>query len=44
LTKFGRFLQPILDQLRRDNPDRAAEFDRELLETYNVQLDEPQAK
>ncbi len=42
LTKFGRFLQPILDQLRRDNPDRAAEFDRELSETY-VQL-EPQAK
>ena len=44
IAKYGRFLQPTLDQLRRDNPDRAAEFDRELSETYNAQLVEPQKK
>jgi hypothetical protein len=38
LAKFGRFLQPILNEVKRENPSRDAEIDRELLETYNVQL------
>lgn len=38
LTKFGRFLQPILNEVKRENPNRAPEIDRELTETYNAQL------
>ena len=30
IDEFGRFLQPILDEIKRENPSRAAEIDREL--------------
>jgi len=37
ISKYGRFLEPILDQLKAENPARADELDRELQETYDVQ-------
>jgi len=43
IDKFGRFLEPILDQLKAENPSRADELDRELQETYSVPVDDPQA-
>lgn len=36
ITKYGRFLEPILDQLRQEYPERAAQLDRNLSATYNV--------
>jgi hypothetical protein len=44
IAKYGRFLRPILDELKRENPERSGEIDRELRETYNVQLEEPISK
>jgi hypothetical protein len=44
ITKYGRFLGPILNELKRENPGRSAEIDRELLETYDEQLVETPAK
>ena len=43
INKYGRFLEPILDQLKAENPSRADELDRELQDTYSVQVDDPQA-
>lgn len=44
IAKYGRFLQPILEQMKAAHPSQAAELDRELTETYNVELVEPAAK
>ena len=38
---YGRFLEPILDELRRKYPDRAAQIDRDLGETYSAALPDP---
>jgi hypothetical protein len=44
IAKYERFLGPILDELKHENPERSAEIDRELSETYSVQLVEPVTK
>jgi len=44
ISKYGRFLEPIMEQLKAENPARAEEFDRELTTTYQVELAEPPAK
>ncbi|HEY1678185.1 MAG TPA: hypothetical protein VGG04_10790 [Candidatus Sulfotelmatobacter sp.] len=44
ITKYGRFLLPILEQIKRENPDRSAEIDKELMETYDVPVAEVPAK
>jgi hypothetical protein len=36
ITKYGRFLEPILDQLRQEHPAREVQLDRDLGDTYNV--------
>lgn len=38
IQKYGRFLEPILDQLKTENPSLADKLDQELQETYNVPL------
>jgi len=40
IQKYGRFLEPILDQLKDENPARADQLDKELGETYSVPLPE----
>ena len=37
IDEYGRFLEPILDQLKAENPARAHELDKELSATYAVQ-------
>jgi hypothetical protein len=44
IHKYGRFLEPILDQLKAESPSRAAQLDKELQETYNVELVDPPAR
>ncbi|MGP8092506.1 MAG: hypothetical protein ACLP72_04185 [Candidatus Sulfotelmatobacter sp.] len=44
IHKYGRFLEPILDHLKAENPSRAGQFDKELEETYNVELVDPPAR
>ena len=44
IHKYDRFLEPILDRLKAENPSRAEQLDKELQETYNVELVEPPAK
>ena len=44
ITKYGRFLDPILDQLKSEDPARAALLDQQLQATYSVALDEPSEK
>jgi len=41
IEKYGRFLDPILDQLKAEDPSRTELLDKELQETYNVPFDEP---
>jgi len=36
IEKYGRFLQPIMEQLKAENPSRARELEQELIRTYNV--------
>jgi hypothetical protein len=36
VTKYGRFLEPILDQLKAEDPARAPELEKELSDTYNT--------
>ncbi len=38
ISKYGRFLDPIMEQLRAENPGGAAELDKELMDTYKVEL------
>jgi len=44
IEKYGRFLNPILDQLKAENPNRADLLDKELQETYSAALPEPPAR
>ena len=37
ITKYGRFLQPIMEQLKAENPARAQDFDDDLMKTYSQQ-------
>jgi hypothetical protein len=41
INKYGRFLEPILDQLKAEDPARAALLDKQLQDTYKVELVEP---
>jgi len=41
IAKFGRFLEPILNDLYEKYPDQAARLERELGETYNAQASDP---
>lgn len=34
IERYGRFLQPIMDQLKSENPAQAKEFEKELSDTY----------
>jgi hypothetical protein len=36
IFKYGRFLEPILEQLEADNPARAPELEKELSDTYSI--------
>ena len=44
IERYGRFLEPILEQMKAAHPSRGEELDRELMETYKVELVEPAAK
>lgn len=37
ILRYGRFLEPIMEQLKADNPTRAAEFDEDLSKTYSAE-------
>ena len=42
ILRYGRFLQPIMEQLEAENPARAQQLEKELMATYNVQtVDDP---
>lgn len=43
LRTYGRFLEAILDQLHRQNPDRAGQMDQNLAEIYGA-VSDPAAK
>jgi hypothetical protein len=38
IMKCGRFLQPIMEQLKAENPAQARDLDDELMKTYSQQL------
>jgi len=42
IMKYGRFLEPIMEQLKAENPARARDLDDELTKTYSQQLPESQ--
>jgi hypothetical protein len=42
ITKYGRFLEPIMEQMKAENPARARDFDDELMKTYSQQPPSPQ--
>jgi hypothetical protein len=44
VLKYGRFLEPMMEQLKADNPTRAAQFDEDLYKTYNAGQPQPAAK
>jgi hypothetical protein len=41
IEKYGRFLHPIMEQLRAENPTRALELDQDLMKTYGVEEPKP---
>lgn len=41
IFKYGRFLEPIMEQLKAENPARADELDKNLMKTYQVDITEP---
>lgn len=44
IMKYGRFLEPIMEQLKAENPARARELDDELMKTYSAEQAEPPAR
>jgi hypothetical protein len=42
IMKYGRFLEPIIEQMKTENPARAQDFDDELMKTYSQQQPLPQ--
>jgi hypothetical protein len=43
VLKYGRFLEPMMEQLKADNPTRAAQFDDDLSQTYSAGQPQPAA-
>jgi hypothetical protein len=41
VLKYGRFLEPMMEQLKADNPTRAAQFDDDLSKTYGAGQPQP---
>jgi hypothetical protein len=41
IFKYGRFLEPIMDQLKEENPAQAQRLDRELSDTNAIQMVAP---
>jgi hypothetical protein len=41
IMKYGRFLEPIMEQLKAENPARARNLDDELMKTYSRELPVP---
>ena len=37
IEKYGRFLEPIMEQMKAENPSRAREMEQELMKTYGVE-------
>ncbi len=44
IEKYGRFLQPIMEQLKAENPGQARELEQELIRTYSGEAQQPQTK
>jgi hypothetical protein len=44
IDKYGRFLEPIMEQLKAENPARAHELNNQLNQTYAVGVPEPPAR
>jgi hypothetical protein len=44
IPRYGRFLEPILNELRVEHPDRAAQVDHDLGVTYSRAASDPVAK
>jgi hypothetical protein len=44
VLKYGRFLEPMMEQLKADNPTRAAQFDDDLSKTYSAGQPRPAAQ
>ncbi|MGO9086488.1 MAG: hypothetical protein ACLQBK_14770 [Candidatus Sulfotelmatobacter sp.] len=44
IAKYGRFLTPILNEMKFEDPRRADLLDKQLEETYNVPLVDPPAR
>jgi hypothetical protein len=44
IEKYGRFLQPIMEQLEAENPARARQLEQDLMKTYGAELAQPQSK
>ena len=44
VLKYGRFLEPMMEQLKADNPSRAAQYDEDLYKTYNAGQPQPQTQ
>jgi hypothetical protein len=42
IERYGRFLEPILEQMKAANPGRAAQIDKDLEQTYNSGIAQPQ--
>jgi hypothetical protein len=42
IMKYGRFLEPIMEQLKAENPAQARDLDDELTKTYNQDQPAPQ--
>jgi hypothetical protein len=42
IMKYGRFLEPIMERLKTENPARARDLDDELMKTYSQQQPVPQ--
>jgi len=42
IMKYGRFLEPIMEQLKAENPARARDLDDELTKTYSQEKLEPE--
>jgi hypothetical protein len=43
IEKYGRFLEPILEQIKAADPGRAGQIERDLERTYNSGMTQPQA-
>ena len=44
IEKYGRFLQPIMEQLKAEDPGRARELEQELIRTYSGEEPQPTSK